>query len=320
MSDLNQKNSFLLNYFIQNSIWWIEYAGIDGIRMDTYPYPDKNAMAVWAKTIMEFYPTFTILGEVWQQTPPHTAYWQDNERNKDEYRSWIPSVTDFPTYYALKDGLMEEENWTNGFRRLYYVLAQDFLYSNADMLTIFPDNHDLDRFYTSIDEDFKKYKIGIAYILTTRGIPQIYYGTEILMTGNKSKSHGYIREDFPGGWGADTVNAFTGDRLSSDQLEAQNYMSKLLNWRKKTPAVTEGKFTHFIPKNDIYVYFRHTESQKVMIILNKNDKRVDLNTVRYSECMNVFNEAVNVLTDEVITGLNVISVPAMSALILEMKE
>jgi glycosidase len=215
---------------------------------------------------------------------------------------------------------MEEESWTNGFRRLYYILAQDFLYSDANMLTIFPDNHDLDRFYTSIGEDVNKYKIGIAYILTTRGIPQIYYGTEILMTGDKSKSHGHIREDFPGGWVTDSVNAFTGEGLSDDQLEAQGYMRRLLNWRKNTPAITEGKLTHFIPENDIYVYFRHTESQTIMIILNKNDKQVDLSTLRYTECINGFNKAVNVITEEIITELSVISVPEMSALILELKE
>lgn len=318
MADLNQTNPYLMRYLTQNSIWWIEYAGIDGIRMDTYPYPDKTAMADWARIIMELYPSFTIIGEVWQQNPPHTAYWQDNNVNKDNYRSWLPSVTDFPTYYALKDGLMEKEDWTHGFRRLYYILSQDFLYRDANMLTIFPDNHDLDRFYTSIGEDIDKYEMGIAYILTTRGIPQIYYGTEVLMTGDKSKSHGRIREDFPGGWASDTINAFTGNGLSDNQIEAQNYIKKLLNWRKSSLAVTQGKLTHFIPENDIYVYFRYTNAQTIMIILNKNETSIDLNTKRYAERMLDFEKAVNVITDEVITELDLINVPAMSALIFEL--
>ncbi len=319
MADLNQKNPYLLNYLIQNSIWWIEYAGIDGIRMDTYPYPDKWAMAEWAKTIKDLYPSLTILGEVWQQTVPHTAIWQDSTCNKDGYRSWVPSVTDFSTYYALKDGLMEEEDWTHGFRRLYYVLTQDFLYSNANMLTIFPDNHDLDRFYTSIGEDINRYKIGIAYILTTRGIPQIYYGTEILMTGDKATSHGHIRKDFPGGWEGDLTNAFTGEGLTGKQGEAQEYMSKLLHWRNNTPAITQGKLSHFIPENDIYVYFRYTDSQTIMVILSKNDEEVVLNTERFAAYLKGCKKAINVITDEVLTDLGMISIPAMSALVYEMK-
>ena len=320
MADLNQKNPFLFKYLVQNSIWWIEYAGIDGIRMDTYPYPDKQAMAEWAKIIGDLYPDFTILGEVWQQIPPHTAYWQDNQNNYDAYRSWVHSVTDFPTYYAVKDGLLEKEDWTRGFRRIYYVLAQDFLYSQPEMLTVFADNHDLDRFFTSIGEDLNKYKIGMTYLLTTRGIPQVYYGTEVLMTGDKSVSPGHVREDFPGGWASDTINAFTGKGLTNEQKEAQDYITGLLNWRKNTPAIQNGKLIQFIPENDLYVYFRLNHAQTVMVILNKNEQEIELRTDQYQEYLDKYKTARNVLTHEYMTGLQTITISGMSALILEMNE
>lgn len=320
MADLNQENPFVLKYLIQNSIWWIEYAGIDAIRMDTYPYPDKGAMVEWAKTIKNIYPSFTILGEIWLQRPAHTAYWQDNENNYDGYRSHVPVVTDFPLHYAVIEAMNEEEGWTQGFRRLYYILSQDFLYGNPHNLLIFPDNHDVNRFYTSLSEDLSKFKLAMSFIFTTRGIPQVYYGTEILMTGEEHKGHGYIREDFPGGWEGDTINAFTGDGLTEDKLEAQEFVKTLLNWRQKTPAIHYGKLTHFIPENDVYVYLRSTESQKVMVILNKNEEEIVLNTEKYAECLNGSSYAVDVLSGKKITSLNEIKINSESPLILELFE
>ncbi len=318
MADLNQENPFVRKYLIQNSIWWIEYAGIDAIRMDTYPYPDKDAMVEWAKTIEELYPSFTILGEIWLQRPAHTAYWQDNETNKDKYQSYLPVVTDFPLHYALIEAMNEDEGWTQGLRRIYYILSQDMLYSNPNNLLIFPDNHDVNRFYTSLGEDLNKFKLAMAFILTTRGIPQVYYGTEILMTGEEHKGHGYIRQDFPGGWEGDSLNAFNGTGLSQDQVEAQEFVKTLLQWRQKTPAIYEGNLIHFIPENDVYVYFRATDSQSVMVILNKNENELILNTERYSEGLKDFSSALDVLSGERITDLSQIKVDGKSPMILEL--
>ncbi len=320
MADLNQENPFAIKYLIQNSVWWIEYTGIDGIRMDTYPYPDKAAMAEWAATIKRLYPSFTLLGEIWLQRSTHTAYWQDSERNTDGYRSYVPVVTDFPLHYAVIEALNEEEGWTQGLRRLYYILSQDFLYNNPDDLLIFPDNHDVNRFYTSLDEDLNKFKMGLAFLLTTRGIPQIYYGTEILMTGDEHKGHGFIRQDFPGGWEGDTVNAFLGIGLDKEQMEAQEFVRKLLRWRKKTPAIHSGKLAHFIPESDVYVYFRSTDSQSAMVILNKNEKELLLDTERYKEGLQGFSSAINVISGEKITHLDQIKIDGMSALILELSK
>jgi len=320
MADLNQKNPFLYKYLLQNSIWWIEYAGIDGIRMDTYPYPDKSAMTDWAETLLTQYPNFNIVGETWLREPSHTAYWQKTTSNYDGFNSYLPSITDFPTYFALKNALNEKDGWIEGLSRFYYTLSQDYLYTDPNKLLIFPDNHDLTRFYTDINEDFNKFKLGIVYILTTRGIPQLYYGTEILMTGKESDGHGFIRKDFPGGWTSDTINAFSGIGLSEQQKEAQDYLKKLLNWRKTSAAVQTGKLKHFIPENGTYVFFRSSESETIMVVLNKNKEQIKLPTARYSEVLNSFSSARNILTDENILDLKDIIVPAESPLILKLNK
>ena len=197
MPDLDQTNEYLANYLIQNSIWWIEYAGLDGIRMDTYPYSDKAFMVEWIRRIRVEYPYFNVVGETWLQKESHTAYWQDEARNGDGYDSDLPTVTDFPMHYALIQAFTEEEGWTTGLSRLYYILSQDFNYPDPGNTVIFPDNHDLTRYFTSIHEDLDSWKMAMAFVLTTRGIPMLYYGTEFLMTGEESDGHGFIRQDFP---------------------------------------------------------------------------------------------------------------------------
>ncbi len=264
------------------------------------------------------YPTLTVVGETWLQKTAHTAYWQSGARNFDDYDSHIPVVTDFPLYYAIGQAMNENEGWSEGLRRLYYVLAEDFLYNNPDNLLIFPDNHDLERYYTTIKEDINKYKIGLAFLLTTRGIPQIYYGTEILMTGEKKINDGYIRQDFPGGWPGDEVNAFTGYGLNSQQLEAIEFLRKLLEWRKSCEAVHNGKILHFIPENNTYVYFRCNQNQSVMVVLNKNEKEVTLPAERYHEGLEGYGSAKNILTGDTITNLKKITIPPMAPLILEL--
>jgi glycosidase len=318
MADLNQKNPFLMKYLEQNSIWWIEYSGIDGIRMDTYPYTDKYAMAGWAEIIQELYPNFTILGETWLQKTSHTSYWQTRTDNYDGYDSHIQAVTDFPLHYALNEALNEKEGWSEGLRRLYYVLSEDFLYSDPENLLIFPDNHDVTRYYTSMQEDLDKYKMGLAFLLTTRGIPQIYYGTEILMTGREQDGHGYIRQDFPGGWEKDPINAFTSSGLSKNQLEAKYFLQKILLWRQKTPTIHSGELKQFIPENNVYVYSRYLGEQCIVVILNNNNESIPIDRKRFSEVLSGFGIARDIISNKEYKITDGIVVPPMSPMILEL--
>jgi len=319
MPDLNQRNPFLATYLIQNSIWWIEYVGLAGIRMDTYPYPDKYMMAGWNKRVLEEYPDFNIVGEEWSLNPAIVSYWQKGQINRDGYEPNLPSLMDFPLQSALQRGLTEKESWDNGLIRLYEVLANDFLYPDPDNLVIFPDNHDMSRFYMQVGMDVDLFKMGIVHILTTRGIPQIFYGTEILMTHKESNSHGHIRKDFPGGWEGDKVNAFTGKGLSEKEIEVQNFFKKLLNWRKGNPVIHTGKLTHFAPENGIYVFFRYKNNKKVMIVLNKNKENFHLKLDRFNEILDENSKGKDVLSERVYDLKNEIVLPALTPLILELQ-
>jgi glycosidase len=256
MPDVAQENPLFATYLIQNTLWWIEYAGIDGIRMDTHPYPDKDFMSRWAGEVMRAYPSFNIVGEVWlQNSIPATAYWQKGMKNADGYDSNLPTVTDFPFCFTVAQALNEAGGWDSGMRRLYNLLSQDFIYPAAANNLTFLDNHDMTRFFLLVKRDLKKYKMGLTFLLTTRGIPEIYYGTELLMDGDGGH-HPDIRKDFPGGWPGDKVNAFTKEGRTSAQNEAFDFLRTLLNWRKDQEVIHHGKLKHFIPENNIYVYFR----------------------------------------------------------------
>ncbi|MBN1598584.1 MAG: glycoside hydrolase family 13 protein [Bacteroidales bacterium] len=318
MADLNQNNPFVYNYLLQNCIWWIEYSGIDGIRMDTYPFPEKESMAKWAKTILELYPRFSIVGEVWLREPAQTAYWQ--EGNRFGYDSFLPVVTDFPLYYAMSEAFVEKESWQDGITKLHNILSQDFLYSNPDNLLVFADNHDLSRFFTTINEDLSLFKMAMTFLLTTRGIPEIYYGTEILMTGEEHSGHGYIRQDFPGGWRTDTINAFVAKGLSPDQLEAQLFLKKLLNWRASSEVIHSGHLKHYLPADGIYVYFRYNDDKSVMVAINKNSEEVQLETARFKENLTEYNSAVEIISGSAISDLDNIRLPSRSAIVLELNK
>ncbi|MBI9063988.1 MAG: glycoside hydrolase family 13 protein [Marinilabiliaceae bacterium] len=302
MPDLNQRNELLADYLIYNSIWWVEYAQLDGIRMDTYPYPDKHFMAEWTRRVMMEYPNFNIVGEEWSVNPTIVAYWQKGKQNADGYTSWMPGVFDFPLQKALVDALNEDDSqWGKGLVKLYNTLANDFVYADPTQLVTFPDNHDMSRFYTQINEDFELFKMGMAYIAVTRGIPQIYYGTEILMTNPGTDSHGVIRSDYPGGWAGDAANAFTGEGLTSEQKEAQAFMKTLLNWRKVTPVIHNGQLKHFGPAfaSGVYTLFRYDDEKVVMLVMNKNkdEKAVDLTAFK-AEVIGDATSATDVLTGE----------------------
>ena len=321
MADLNQMNPFLSRYLIQNSIWWIEYSGIDGIRIDTQPYSFKEFITDWSSAIFDEFPNFNVVGETWLQKESITAYFQKDAINPDSYNSNIPSITDFPTYYAITNAFNEKDEWTEGLARLYYVLTQDFLYANPENNLVFCDNHDLSRYYSSVEEDLNKWKMGITYLLTTRGIPMVYYGTEILMTGLEEEGHGFIRKDFPGGWKEDPVNAFTVEGRTPTQNEAFNYLQKLLNWRKSKDVLHKGKLTHFVPENETYVYFRHNDSECIMVAFNnsKNEMKA-LKMDRYAECVKNYNYALNVITRENVNYLDAVTIPPKSVIVLELKK
>lgn len=296
MPDLNQRNPRLAAYLIQNSIWWVEYAGLSGIRVDTWPYSDKDFLAQWGRRLTGEYPRLNIVGEEWVTNPAITAYWQRGSLRRDGYESWLPSLMDFPLHDAVIRGLKEEEGWGSGLDRIYGMLANDFLYANPYNLVVFPDNHDMSRIHTQLDERFELYRMALAFFLTTRGIPQLYYGDEILMTNAGTESHGVIRSDFPGGWSGDEVDAFTGEGLSQRQREAQDFLRKLLNWRKTATAVHEGKLTQFAPEDGVYVYFRAGDRQKVMVVMSKSEAPERIGLERFAEAIGDHRQGVDVLS------------------------
>ncbi len=315
MPDLNQRNPYLANYLIQNSIWWIEYVGLDGIRMDTYPYPDRQMMANWTKQVMEEYPDFNIVGEEWNTNPAAVAFWQRGKINPNGYNSYLPSLMDFPMQNAFVKSMTE--GW--GLNHLYETLAQDYVYPKADNLVIFAENHDTERYFTAIGEDISRLKTAMTFLMTTRGIPQVYYGGEILMKGFKRDGDGLLRKDFPGGWQGDLIDGFKGVGLTADQADFQQFMKKLVNWRKSKALIHNGLLKHFYPRDNFYVYFRSNGNESVMVILNTNTENKTLNTARFAESLQGFTSAKEVMTGNTLNDLNNIVVPAKTSMILELK-
>lgn len=299
MPDLNQKNPFLAKYIIQNSIWWVETLGLHGIRQDTYPYPNKDFMSNWAGAIMKEYPNFNIVGEEWTTDQLLVGYWQQGQTNSDGYNSNLRSVMDFPMQMKIVQALNEgNEGWGNGLVKIYEGLANDFYYPRPKDVMIFPDNHDMDRIFTQLNEDVDKTKMALGLILSLPRTPQIYYGTEILMqNSDKRGDHGLIRTDFPGGWEGDAQNAFTGENLSDEQLGFQVFLKKILNFRKTSEAILDGEMLHFAPFDGVYPVFRIHENEIVAIFLNTNDdsKKVDLS--RFDELNFVGKQFNNVIED-----------------------
>jgi len=299
MPDLNQRNPFMAKYIIQNSIWWIETLDLGGIRQDTYPYSDKNFMADWAGAIMNEYPNFSIVGEEWSYNPLLVAYWQAGHPNKDGYESNLKSTMDFPMIKAIKEGLNEVDSWDKGLVKMYEGLANDFEYASPKDIMIFMDNHDKSRVYTEFGEDIAKTQMALGYMLCLPRIPQVYYGTEILMDDSANPGdHGLIRTDFPGGWKGDKVNAFTGVGLTGDQKDMQDFMKKILNYRKSSGAIHEGKTIHFAPFEGTYFLFRLLDDEVVAVLINKNEKPITLDLTRYSEIGLDGKTLRNIVTDD----------------------
>ena len=278
MPDMNQRNPLVARYLVQNSIWWIEYANLAGIREDTFSYADPAFLSAWCKAVLSEYPNFNIVGEEMDDQPHMVAYWQKGAKNRDGYDSGLPSLMDFPVVDNMPGVLNDKEGWGAGFSKLYEIIAADYLYANPMKLMVFPDNHDRSRIYSRLHENLDLLKTSLLFTATTRGIAQVYYGTETLTRSPIERDDGLLRADMPGGWAGDKIDAFSGAGLSLEQRDAQSFMRKLFNWRKTSSAIASGKLMHFIPQDGCYVYFRYDAKQTVMVVLNKNaaDSTLDL--------------------------------------------
>lgn len=309
MPDLNQRNRHVARYLIQSSIWWIEYAGINGIRQDTHPYADYDFMSTWCKEVLEEYPHFNIVGETWLNSNVLVSYWQKDSKLAAPKNSNLPTVMDFPLTDLMGKAFDEETTeWSGGLYRLYDYHTQDLMYANPMNLLIFLDNHDTSRFCKNEEDanNIVRYKQAITYLLTTRGIPQIYYGTEILMAADKSEGDGCLRRDFPGGWKGDKVNCFTAEGRTDLQNEAFDYTRKLLNFRKNNEAICKGTMKHFSICKGVYVYERKYNDKSVVVFMNGTDEKQTLSLVPYREILpsssaTDFISGKNVVLDEEIT-------------------
>ncbi|MEC4004604.1 glycoside hydrolase family 13 protein [Flavobacterium sp. SUN052] len=323
MPDLNQSNPLVLNYLIQNAIWWIEFADLDGFRVDTYSYNDKEGISKWTKSITDEYPHFNIVGEVWMHNQAQMAYWQKDSKIGaiESFNSNLPSVMDFTLFDAVNGGVFNEDQstWDKGMIKIYDNFTNDFLYPNINNILVFAENHDTNRLNETYKNDFNKYKIAMSLIATIRGIPQLYYGSEIAMAGDKGKGDGDIRRDFPGGWNGDTNNAFTNSGRTEEQKKFFDFTSKLFNWRKAKKVIHSGKMMHYIPENNVYVYFRYNEKESVMVVINNSSEKQTFKTNRFKESIKNYQSGTDVISGKTIDLKNDMELDGKSVLILELK-
>ncbi|AFD07364.1 glycoside hydrolase family 13 protein [Solitalea canadensis] len=317
MPDMNESNPFVANYLTQNYIWWIEYTGLDGFRIDTFPYNDLQFMANWMEAVRAEYPKFSIFGEALVNSVVSQAFYTEGATVNQKVDTKLKGVTDVALKNAIYETLNGSFGWTNGVNRLYDVLSQDFIYKNPENNVIFMDNHDMSRYFSMVGQNFDKYKSGLAILFTTRGVPQVYYGTEILMK-NFSNPDGWVREDFQGGWPGDKQNKFTAAGRTAFENEAFTFFKTLANYRKTSDALQNGKLMQYVPENGIYVYFRYTNSQTVMVIVNTNDTPQTLNTKRFTDRINSFSTAKDVVSGNQHNKIEEIKLPATSTLVLEL--
>jgi glycosidase len=318
MPDLNQQNPFVANYLIQNNIWWMEYSGQNTFRIDTYAYNDQDFMADWGARIKAEYPERSFFGEVWDHGLAIQAQFTADNHPREGWNSNLPGVTDYLLYYAINEALTEEQSWTGGITRVYYTLAQDFLYKDPYHNVIFLDNHDLARVFTNLEEDVQALKSGLAMLLTMRGTPMLYYGTEILLDGKGGAFGEAGRRDFPGGWKGDPQNKFKEKGRTAMEQEVFEYVSRLANYRKENPVLQTGKLMQFVPEDGIYVYFRYNADKTIMVVYNASISRKSINTSRFEERMNGFERAKNIITEAYIDDLSTISLDARSIAVLEL--
>lgn len=295
MPDLNQRNPHVIKYLIQNSVWWIETVGIDGIRMDTYPYADREAMALWMKTLEREYPNFNTVGETWVTEPAYTAAWQKDSK-LSSVNSYLKTVMDFAFYDRVNMAAREEtDDWWQGMNRVYNTLCYDYLYANPSSVLAFIENHDTDRFLKN-GMDTLALKQALALLLTINRTPQLYYGTEILMNGTKEVTDGNVRKDFPGGFPGDKANCFTAEGRTRAQNDMFNWLSRLLHWRQGNEAVIHGKQVQFTPRKGVYVIARQVKGQNVLTVVNGTSEPAQMEVKRYAEIIGQATEATDILT------------------------
>ncbi|MEH6434673.1 glycoside hydrolase family 13 protein [Massilia sp. DD77] len=316
MPDLNQRNKLVARYLIQNTLWWIEYANLAGIREDTYSYSDPAFLNEWNRAVFDEYPNLNIVGEEMDARPHMVAYWQKGVVNRDGFRSELPTVMDFPLSDTAPLALTAPESSGQGLIRIYEILAADYLYADPMKLMVFPDNHDRPRILAQVDNNIDLARTNLILMATTRGIPQMFYGTEVLIGSPKQREDGVLRADMPGGWAGDKVSAFTGAGLSASQRDMQQLVRTLFNWRKTSSAVTHGKLTHYLPADGHYVYFRHDGKQTVMVVLNKNAGPTQLDLKRFAGMIGKARQARNVLTGASVDLGAPLSLPPMTSAVV----
>lgn len=316
MPDFNLQNPLLFDYLTQVYIYWIEYAGIAGLRVDTYPYNDLPTAARFIRAIRNEYPKMTVVGECWMNTAQEIAYFMSGNNNKDGFDSQLQSVMDFPLGNVFQQAFIEKEGWNEGMARFYMHFALDFAYPRTDLLMNFIDNHDIDRYSEVVNKDVRLYKMALAMLTTVRGYPQIYYGNEIMLGGKRGSYEGH-RFNFPGGWPGDSADAFTARGRTESEEEVFVYLKKLLHYRKANPVLQTGAMKQFIPNEGVYVYFRYNDDKTVMVVVNNNDSDRAVETESFSEMLNRVASGVDIMTQELV-GLNLpVSVNAKSVRIIE---
>ena len=320
MADMNLDNPYLLHYFKQWAVWWVEYADLDGFRVDTYPYNEKGPMSEWCKAVMAEYPNFNIVGEVWTSSIPQLAYWQGDNANKDGFNSNLKSIMDFPLHDAMRAAMTEAGSnvaWGQGMTRVYDVLSHDFVYHDLSNMMIMAANHDTDRIGDVCEGDSRKMKIVHTLLATLRGMPQILYGDELMFRStDRSKGHPTLRVDFPGGWDGDAQNLFDKAQHSGAQKDVYDYTRAIMNWRKTKDVIHSGKTMHFIDRDNTYAYFRYDDNDVVFVYINNTDSVREIPWARYAEIAEGLTEGRDVITGEMVT-MSGAKVAPMSALVVE---
>ncbi|MGJ9420240.1 glycoside hydrolase family 13 protein [Massilia sp. CMS3.1] len=316
MPDLNQTNPLVANYLIQNNIWWIEYAGLSGLRIDTYSYSDGAFLTEYTKRLMTEYPNLNLVGEEWSTLVPVVARWQRGKVNFDGYTSSLPSLMDFPLVEAMRTAIVTPDK---GFNEVYQTLSLDYLYPEPEKLVLFGGNHDMARMYSIAGEDVDRYRMNMVFLMTMPRIPQFYTGDEILMTSTvKGRDDASYRRDFPGGWLGDKVDAFEGTGLGARQRAAQDLVRKLATWRKGEPVIHTGSLMHFGPENNTWVYFRYNDSKRIMVAMNNNDKEMRLPVARFQEMLKGTASGVDILSGKTVDLTRELRLAPKATLLVEL--
>lgn len=320
MADLNQKQPQLLKYLTQNAIWWIEYADLSGLRVDTYPYNSRDEVTLWSKAIIDEYPNFSIVAESWVINPIHLSYWQKDSpiAAMSGFNSQVTHVKDFALFAAVQEVFTEKTPWWDQkMNKIYKVFQNDFVYANPNDLMVFLENHDTTRINELVD--FENYKLMTTLLATVRGVPQTYYGTEISIKGSKEKGDADIRKDFPGGWPDDLRSAFTPTGRTATENKYFDFTAQLFNWRKSEPVIHHGKTMHYSPQNEVYVYFRYTDTKSIMVILNANDEAQTLDLSRYKQRIGSATKSKDVFSGARVNLSNSLKIPPKSSSIISFK-